>query len=45
MRDRGIVRLSPTVVTNGDVSNMEYAQQRSDISEVAELIYGILVSH
>lgn len=42
IRDRGIVRLSPTVVTNGDVRSIEYAQQISDTSEVVELIYIML---
>ena len=33
-----MVKLKPTVVTKGDVSNMEYAQQRSETKDVAELI-------
>lgn len=37
--DKGIVMLSPTVTTNGEVSSMEYAQQKSDTSDAAELIY------
>lgn len=36
--DRGMVRLSPTVTTSGEVSSIEYAQQKSDISDAAELI-------
>ena len=39
IRETGIVRLSPTVVTNGDVRSIEYDQQISDTSEVIELIY------
>ena len=41
IRDNGIVRLSPTVVTSGDVRSIEYAQHISETSEVAELIYVI----
>ena len=33
-----MVRLRPTVIIKGDVSNIEYAQQRSDTRDVAELI-------
>ncbi len=32
-----MVRLRPTVTTKGDVSSIEYAQQRSETREVAEL--------
>lgn len=41
--DRGIVKLSPTVVTSGEVSSIEYAQQKSDTSDTAELIYASLL--
>jgi len=44
IRESGMVRLSPTVVTKGDVSNIEYAQQRSETREVAELIWVKAVS-
>lgn len=37
-RDRGIVKLRPTVTTNGVVRSIAYAQQISEASEVAELI-------
>lgn len=38
-KDKGIVKLSPTVTTSGVVSNIEYAQQKSDTRDAAELIY------
>ena len=38
IRESGMVKLSPTVVTKGDVSSIEYAQQRSEMRDVAELI-------
>ena len=38
IKDSGMVRLSPTVVTRGDVKSIEYAQQISETKEVAELI-------
>ena len=37
-RDKGIVRLRPTVTTSGEVRNIAYAQQMSEAREVAELI-------
>jgi hypothetical protein len=37
-RDRGIVRLMPTVTTSGVVRSIAYAQQMSDTREVTELI-------
>ena len=37
-RDKGIVRLRPTVTTRGEVRNIAYAQQMSEVREVAELI-------
>ena len=37
MRDRGIVKLRPTVTTRGVVRSIAYAQQMSEASEVAEL--------
>ena len=36
--ERGMDRLSPTVVTKGEVSSIEYAQQKSETNDVAELI-------
>ncbi len=37
-RERGMVKLRPTVTTKGDVSNIAYAQQMSEMKEVAEFI-------
>lgn len=37
--DSGIVRLSPTVTTSGEVRSIAYAQQKSETKDVAELIY------
>lgn len=38
MSDSGIVRLSPTVTMSGEVRSIAYAQQKSEIKDVAELI-------
>ena len=36
MIDSGIVKLSPTVTTSGEVRSIAYAQQKSEIKDVAE---------
>ena len=40
--ESGIERLMPTVTTRGEVSNIAYAQQKSDTKEVVELIYKVV---